>query len=172
MKESYYKIIDKILKWGLYLWRIFLWIAVAIIVVLSWFDQLSKEVIFTVCYIVIFVLIIKSVNYIKKSIETTQRDLQIIKKKLGLKKRTMDDGERMGERISYVSRRVLGGISFLEMREYYISKFGYRRWLTDGRELTESFFKEQNIDKKGNPELWKETFEEIVKELSKDYENE
>lgn len=172
MKEYYYEIIDKVLKWGLYLWRFFFWIAISIIVVLMWLDQLPNKAIFPICYIGILVLMIKLANYIKKFIETTQRDLQIIKKKLGLKKRAINDGERMGERISYVSRKVLGGISFLKMREYYISKFGYIRWLTDGRELTESFFKEQNMDKKGNPELWEETRNQILEELSKDFENE
>lgn len=172
MKEYYYETIDKLLKWGLYLWRVFFWIGTAIIVVLMWLDQLPDKVALTVCSIIVFVLIIKLVNYIIKFVETTQRDLQIIKKKLGLKKRAISNEDKIDEAISYTRRRVLGGISFLEMREYYITKFGVKDWATDGRELTEHFFKEQDMDKKGNPELWEETRNQILEELSKEYENE
>lgn len=164
MEDKFYSTADVVLKWLLYIWRTLFWIIVASCIILANFDMLPDE--FVRFFFAIFILILtyKVLTYIVKFIVTVQEDLQMIKRKLGLKARLISSEEKMLERMQYVGRRVKCGISFSKLREYYIARFGFKRWLTDGRGFVEHCFKEENMDKNGNSKLYEESYIEIAKE--------
>jgi len=163
-KDTFYSISDTLLKWSLYLWRCLFWLIVGGLFVLMILDQLPNKLTGLLIPAYIMVLIIKVINYITKFAKAMQKDLQIIKKKLGLKARPVE----LDNRIQYTAKRVKGGISFLELREHYIGRFGLKRWLTDGRESAEYTFKNEKMDKNGNPELREETISEITEDEIKE----
>lgn len=166
MKETLYSISDFLLKNLLFLWRFLSWVVVIAFVFFIWFNQFSPKANLFMYIAVAMVLLYKAETRIRDFMENTHKDLQIIKRKLGLKSRAVTDDEIRTESWEYIYRRVCGGLSFLKMREYYIDTFGFRRWATSGRELTEYFFKEYKMDKKGNLKLWRETESALLKELA------
>ena len=143
LRENLYAVVDKLLKWWLFLWRFLFWVSLVIIFFLSIFNKLPQKF-ENIFWVIVFLLVVSKVfKYIENFFAIIKRDLSDIREKLGMNPNPLDPDNRVDEDARYIRECIKVGDDFVEIRRHYITYRGIREWAIDGRDLAKYLLKEE-----------------------------
>ena len=143
VREEAHRKLDAFLKWGLYVWRFAFWAFAITLLVLFAFNKIVEPYSYLLWICAIIACFAELASRVARNVETIKKDLWDIKQKLGLPQqiRPVDDNEEFA--VKLIEETIRKGGCFLDIKQIYIKKFGFKRWLTEGRDIAEAIYSDK-----------------------------